>query len=148
MRTLTRGLAALLIAASATAAIAQSEDKPAPKQKTEQKAQSKGVPFVDLGKVADKGALRLLPPDSVTHHTIETAGGPIRYTATAGTLPLYDTSGDRIAAVFYTAYVAEPPSGLRRPVTFVFNGGPGAASAYLHLGLVGPAHRRLQLRAA
>jgi carboxypeptidase C (cathepsin A) len=138
MHTLTRGLAALLIAASATAAIAQAEDKPAPKQKTEQKVPSKGVPFVELSKVADQGALRLLPPDSVTHHTIETASGTIRYTATAGTLPLYDTSGDRIAAVFYTAYVAEPAPGLRRPVTFVFNGGPGAASAYLHLGLAGP----------
>src|SRR6476661_7395439 len=87
-----RGLAALLIAAAATAALAQDENKQAPKQKTEQKAKSKGVPYVDLGQVTDKGALRLLPPDSVTHHSIETASGPIRYTATAGTLPLYDTS--------------------------------------------------------
>jgi carboxypeptidase C (cathepsin A) len=143
-----RGLAVLLIAASATVAIAQTEDKPAPKGKTEQKAQSKGVPHPDRAKVPDPGALRLLPPDSVTHHTLETGGGPIRYTATAGTLPLYDTSGERVAAVFYTAYVADPQPSLppgrgregpgRRPVTFAFNGGPGAASAYLNLGLAGP----------
>ena len=60
------------------------------------------------------------------------------YSATAGTLSLIDQSGERIAAVFYTAYVAKDADTARRPVTFVFNGGPGAASAYLHLGLVGP----------
>src|SRR5205085_8554797 len=45
-------------------------------------------------------------------------------------------SGERTAAVFYTAYAVKGEA--NRPVTFVFNGGPGAASAYLHLGLVGP----------
>ncbi len=85
------------------------------------------------------GILRLLPPDSVTEHSIDLAsGGKLSYTATAGTLPLYDQSGDRSAAVFYTAYVAKNADGAQRPVTFAFNGGPGAASAYLHLGLVGP----------
>ncbi|HMF23304.1 MAG TPA: carboxypeptidase [Pseudolabrys sp.] len=84
-----------------------------------------------------KGVLRLLPADAVTEHSIDTPGGRISYTATAGTLPFYDQSGDQSASVFYTAYVAKdaPPN---RPLTFVFNGGPGAASAFLHLGLVGP----------
>jgi carboxypeptidase C (cathepsin A) len=84
-----------------------------------------------------KGLLRLLPADSATEHTISTGKTKISYTATAGTLPFYDQSGDQSAAIFYTAYVAKdaPPN---RPVTFVFNGGPGAASAFLHLGLVGP----------
>ena len=40
--------------------------------------------------------------------------------------------------MFYTAYVAKNADGARRPLTFVFNGGPGAASAYLNLGLAGP----------
>jgi carboxypeptidase C (cathepsin A) len=85
------------------------------------------------------GVLRLLPPDSVTQHSIDLAdGGKLAYTATAGTLPLYDQSGAQTAAVFYTAYVAKTAPGAARPLTFVFNGGPGAASAYLHLGLVGP----------
>ena len=43
-----------------------------------------------------------------------------------------------MAAVFYVAYVADNTAAVKRPVTFVFNGGPGAASAYLHLGLAGP----------
>src|SRR6266571_980873 len=61
-----------------------------------------------------------------------------KLSATAGTLSLFDQSGERSAAVFYTAYVAKSADGAKRPVTFVFNGGPGAASAYLHVGLVGP----------
>ena len=84
-----------------------------------------------------KGVLRLLPADAVTEHSIDTPKGKLAYTATAGTLAFYDQSGDQSAAVFYTAYVAKN-AGANRPLTFVFNGGPGAASAFLHLGLVGP----------
>jgi len=83
------------------------------------------------------GVLALLPPDAVTSHTLTLNGRPLAYTATAGTFPLYGPTGERTAAVFYTAYVAKDASPTR-PITFVFNGGPGAASAYLHLGLVGP----------
>ena len=85
---------------------------------------------------AGKGVLRLLPADSITEHSIDTPRGKLAYTATAGTLAFYDQSGDQSAAVFYTAYVAK--GAANRPLTFVFNGGPGAASAFLHLGLVGP----------
>src|SRR5207302_7653383 len=87
---------------------------------------------------AGPGVLRLLPPDAVTQHTINPAGRNLDYTATAGTLSLYDQSGERSAAIFYTAYVAKGADPASRPVTFVFNGGPGAASAFLNLGLVGP----------
>jgi len=84
-----------------------------------------------------KGVLRLLPADAITEHSIDTSRGKLAYTATAGTLAFYDQSGEQSASVFYTAYVAKdaPPN---RPLTFVFNGGPGAASAFLNLGLVGP----------
>ena len=84
-----------------------------------------------------KGLLRLLPADAVTEHSIDTPGGKLNYTATAGTLAFYDQSGEQSASVFYTAYVAKNAA-QNRPLTFVFNGGPGAASAFLHLGLVGP----------
>ncbi|HEY7229696.1 MAG TPA: carboxypeptidase [Pseudolabrys sp.] len=84
-----------------------------------------------------KGVLRLLPRDAVTEHSIETSLGKLSYTATAGTLAFYDQSGEQSASVFYTAYVAKNGA-ANRPLTFVFNGGPGAASAFLHLGLVGP----------
>jgi carboxypeptidase C (cathepsin A) len=91
----------------------------------------------DSGRDNAKGLLRLLPADSVTEHSIATAKTSLSYTATAGTLPFYDQSGEQSAAIFYTAYVAKDAA-PNRPVTFVFNGGPGAASAFLHLGLVGP----------
>jgi carboxypeptidase C (cathepsin A) len=83
------------------------------------------------------GVLSLLPGDSVTEHSIDMAGGKLAYTATAGTLSLFDQSGERSAAIFYTAYVAKS-NDPRRPLTFAFNGGPGAGSAFLNLGLVGP----------
>ena len=90
------------------------------------------------------GVLSLLPADSVTEHSIDTPNGKLNYTATAGTFPLFDQTGSRSAQIFYTAYVAKTDSvtktdnAVNRPVTFVFNGGPGAASAFLNLGLVGP----------
>jgi carboxypeptidase C (cathepsin A) len=85
------------------------------------------------------GVLRLLPKDSVTEHAITARSGTrLSYTATAGTLDLFGQDGQRMAAIFYTAYALKGPEAGRRPLTFVFNGGPGAASAYLHLGLAGP----------
>jgi len=79
----------------------------------------------------------LLPPTSVTHHTITLSGETVRYAATAGTLPVRDDQGKPLASIFYVAYAREPGD-RKRPITFVFNGGPGAASAYLHLGALGP----------
>src|SRR5215470_16333531 len=122
LTSLNRSLLALLIALSATAALAQERQRQAAPEQRQ----------------TEQSVLRLLPPDAVSEHTIETATGKLDYTATAGTLSLLDQSGERSAAVFYTAYVAKTPDAAKRPVTFVFNGGPGAASAYLHLGLVGP----------
>jgi len=84
------------------------------------------------------GVLSLLPGDSVTEHSIDLPSGKLACTATAGTFSLFDQSGERSAEIFYTAFVAKSPNAAARPVTFVFNGGPGAASAFLNLGLVGP----------
>ncbi len=84
------------------------------------------------------GVLALLPSDSVTEHTLDVGGEKLAYTATAGTYSLFDQNGERSAAIFYTAYTLKGAEPGTRPVTFVFNGGPGASSAYLHLGVVGP----------
>ncbi len=85
-----------------------------------------------------QGLLKLLPPDAVSEHSVQAGGRTLSYRATAGTLPIFDTSGERKASVFYTAYTLRSDDHARRPVSFVFNGGPGAASAFLHLGLAGP----------
>ncbi len=86
---------------------------------------------------ASAGILDLLPADSVTDHVLKTSTQELAYTATAGTLGLFGQDGALTAKIFYTAYIARNRQ-PGRPLTFVFNGGPGAASAYLHLGLVGP----------
>jgi carboxypeptidase C (cathepsin A) len=79
-----------------------------------------------------------VPADSVTHHRFKAGGGEASFTATAGTLPITDKKGERQASVFYVAYTRDGAAPDARPVTFVFNGGPGASSAYLHLGALGP----------
>jgi carboxypeptidase C (cathepsin A) len=76
---------------------------------------------------------------SVTHHSIEINGENCSYSATAGYLPMKDESGKVNANIFFTAYVKEEEGeASRRPLTFAFNGGPGAASIFLHLGALGP----------
>jgi carboxypeptidase C (cathepsin A) len=121
---------AIMVAGALGSAAAQEKSKGTPKEPPKAAAQAPAEPR------DPKGVLRLLPADAVTEHTIDTPHGKLAYTATAGTLPFYDQSGDQSASVFYTAYVAK--GAPNRPLTFVFNGGPGAASAFLHLGLVGP----------
>lgn len=83
------------------------------------------------------GILGLLPVDSHSDHVLKLSEGELAYRSTAGTIDLYEQSGQRAAKIFYTAYTAKEGSAAR-PLTFAFNGGPGAASAYLHLGLMGP----------
>jgi len=78
-----------------------------------------------------------LPDPATTHHTISLAGKTLNYTAVAGSIGLTSSGGRPAAQIFYVAYAAEPLD-PKRPITFVFNGGPGAAAAYLHLGALGP----------
>src|SRR5207237_9681638 len=58
--------------------------------------------------------------------------------AVAETIGLADRKGEATASVYTVSYLANPPAGQQRPVAFVFNGGPGAASVFLHLGALGP----------
>ena len=80
---------------------------------------------------------RLFPPDAVSRHTLALGDKRLAYTATAGTLPLLGAKGEVSARIFSVAYTLDEKA-ADRPVTFVFNGGPGAASAFLHLGALGP----------
>ncbi len=80
---------------------------------------------------------RLLPPDAVTTHAVGPADNRLSYTATAGAVPLLGAKGETTAHIFFVAY-ARPDAPQPRALTFVFNGGPGAASAFLHLGAMGP----------
>lgn len=75
----------------------------------------------------------------ITTHQLDLADSALAYTATVGKLPLKDEQGKIAAQIFYTAYTldgaADPAT---RPLIFVFNGGPGSASIWLHMGALGP----------
>ena len=75
-----------------------------------------------------------------TRHTATIGGRPIAYTATAGTLTIRDDEGKPTGSFFYVAYTAD--GGPRRPVTFLYNGGPGSSTLWLHMGSLGPRPRR------
>lgn len=78
------------------------------------------------------------PARAATRHAITLGGGSLDYEAVAETLPVTDAKGATTASIFTTSYFAEPGTDPQRPVSFVFNGGPGAASVFLHLGGLGP----------
>jgi carboxypeptidase C (cathepsin A) len=103
---------------------------------------------------------RAAPECSVTEHTMLVQGRPIHYRATAGYLPIQRDSGQLLANIFFVAYErldggqetvgtgpragpedqgghqGVPPQ--NRPITFAFNGGPGASAVWLHMGAFGP----------
>ena len=79
-----------------------------------------------------------LPPDSTTKQTLELPGRTLSFTATAGSIRLFDDKGEAQADIAYTSYQLDGADRASRPVTFLFNGGPGSASAWLQLGSNGP----------
>ena len=95
-------------------------------------------------------AFRPLPnvPDAVTHHTIVLGGRRIAYTARAGTIILKDKENDPAASVFYVAYTADRAQPRTRPVTFLWNGGPGSSTIWLHMGSFGPVRVEVPKNAA
>lgn len=74
----------------------------------------------------------------VTAHSLQLGGRTIAYKATAGKLLIRDDKGKPDASVFYVAYTADEKDAAHRPVTFLYNGGPGSASIWLHMGSYGP----------
>ena len=76
---------------------------------------------------------------AVTQHQIVVNGAPLAYTATAGHLTANNlTTGAAEASFFYVAYTLPNRDPATRPVTFFYNGGPGSATVWLHLGSFGP----------
>jgi carboxypeptidase C (cathepsin A) len=83
-------------------------------------------------------------PPVVTHHQITVSGKLLKYTATTGRLPIKRDDGRIEAEMFYVAYTLDGQEAAKRPLTFAFNGGPGSASIWLHMGALGP--RRVVLQ--
>ena len=91
--------------------------------------------------VAANASLPATAPETeaVSHHTITLPGGAIAYTAHAGHLVVRDAGNVPQASFFHVSYIADGAAAATRPVTFFYNGGPGSATVWLHLGSFGPA---------
>lgn len=81
----------------------------------------------------------------VTRHEIKVGSKTLRYTATVGMMPIKNREGETEARMFFMAYTLDNPSRSQRPLTFAFNGGPGSASVWLHLGAIGPKRVRMNV---
>jgi carboxypeptidase C (cathepsin A) len=77
---------------------------------------------------------------STTSHTVRLDGREVKYTATAGTLPIRLDNGQVVARMFFVAYTKDGEDVKARPVSFLYNGGPGAATIWLHMGSFAPKH--------
>src|SRR5215813_14805147 len=131
-------LLAVLSGVQFAAPVFAQQDRPAPQQNAE-------APRGNVAPAGEQGARSTrpqnentvrLPADSTTEHAVELPGRMLHFKAMAGSIPLNDAeSGSLQAEVAFVAYVL---GDANRPVTFLFNGGPGAASAYLNIGAVGP----------
>src|SRR5690348_13196835 len=114
-------LACLLLALfGSSPAFAAEHDKSDAKPAAEAKAKSEAAP-------QEKSV--------ATQHSVTINGRSIAYTATAGTLIIRNEKGEPDASVFYVAYTVGGSKGSdNRPVTFLYNGGPGSSSIWLHMG--------------
>ncbi len=83
-------------------------------------------------------------PFSVSRHTVAVGGRPIAYTATAGALAVNKPNEQPGARIYFTAYTQDGVKDLSaRPIAFIFNGGPGSSSIWLHMGAFGPRRVRM-----
>jgi carboxypeptidase C (cathepsin A) len=106
---------------------------PQPEPKVDDKDKDKKEEHFDMTEVAPV----------VTHHQITVDGKTLKYTATTGRLPIKRGDGKIEAEMFFVAYSLDGQEAAKRPLTFAFNGGPGSASIWLHMGALGP--RRVAL---
>jgi carboxypeptidase C (cathepsin A) len=96
----------------------------------------------EKGKEAESKPAPEVPPkeeSSVTEHSIRIAGQTVSYKATAGTILLKDEKSEPTASIYYTAYTRSDVKDLsQRSLAFLYNGGPGSSSVWLHMGAFGP----------
>lgn len=116
------------VPASAPASQAKTPEPPAPEAKLEGGKDAGTEEHYDVTE---------LPP-VVTHHQVTIDGKLLRYTATTGRLPIKRGDGKIEAEMFFVAYTLDGQEPAKRPLTFCFNGGPGSATVWLHMGAVGP----------
>ena len=118
--------AAFLLTTLLTASLALAQDKTEKADKSDKQEKSESA------KPDEKERT------SVTNHDLTLGGRTLHYTATAGTLLIRDEEDKPYGSIFYVAYTVPGADARARPVTFLYNGGPGSASLWLRMGSVGP----------
>ena len=126
-------LLALALCSGMALAQAPGRGSGGPQQGGQQQGPQRGAPS------AGASELPPLPPAAVTHHVLQLPDRTLHFTATAGTIRLFDAnSGVPQADIATLTFALDGADARTRPVTFVFNGGPGYASGWLDLGGFGP----------
>ena len=117
---------------------------PARQDTTRFPGDSAGGRRVPTSPARDIVAMAELPP-VVTRRSVNVRGQTINYTAHAGMLPIRNNETNAIeGGMYYVSYTKDGANASTRPITFVFNGGPGSSTVWLHLGAFGPKRVRLQ----
>lgn len=129
-----RECAMVLVVAAMSVTPAWGRQRPNPAQTQEAPRTEPGAPVRE--EVAGPAEEKI----SQTSHTIRLDGRDIKYTATAGTLPIRSEDGKVAARMFFVAYTKDGEDTRTRPVSFLYNGGPGAATVWLHMGSFAPRH--------
>lgn len=124
-KSLIAALTALLWLSAPLSSHAAAEPAPATKQDQQDKDDKQGKPVPE-------------PKVWTSRHQIRIDGKAIDYEATTGTLLMKNEKDEPIALFGFTAYVRQGQDGRTRPIVFAYNGGPGSASAWLHMGILGP----------
>jgi carboxypeptidase C (cathepsin A) len=135
------GLLALLLFTDIFPATAAESDPTAATPNREEAKDSAKDSAKDASKDSDKDVAKAtVAEQAISKHDSVTVGGRrISYVVTPGTLTLRDDEGAPIASMFYVAYVADRAKDAPdRPITFLFNGGPGSSSMWLHMGSFAP----------
>ncbi|MGY4353493.1 carboxypeptidase C (cathepsin A) [Bradyrhizobium sp. GM7.3] len=138
---LRRASLALALFACGVMGSAWADNPPSARPEATTLADQKGSPSARGGQTPSTPSAaeqHRLPPDTSTRQTIELPGRTLAFTATAGSIRLFDDKGEPQADIAYTSYQLDGGDRATRPVTFFFNGGPGASSAWLQLGSAGP----------
>ncbi|MBR0815600.1 peptidase S10 [Bradyrhizobium diazoefficiens] len=142
VRALRRATLVLAVSAFALAGFARADDLPQPRSETTAPPGQKGgrASAAQSGPQSSSSAAELhrLPPDSTTRQTLDLPGRTLNFAATAGSIRVFDGKGEPLADIAYTSYQLDGADRASRPVTFLFNGGPGASSAWLQFGAAGP----------
>ena len=132
-------LAAILIATmSAAPALPQTVPSGAPTPKGAEQGTPEPEEVIPAEYARAANPVRRLPMAQTTHHELTLGDRHLAFSATAGAITLTDPQDRPEADIAFVAYRLDGSDPDRRPVTFVVNGGPGASSAYLHLGALGP----------